>query len=241
MRVIDLTYPIHHGMFKFWGDYHPDVEIEITGTYEKNKCQVRKLVIGTHTGTHIDAPRHFFPEGMSIDDVPLNRFLLDAHVVDLTGKMVGGTIDADDLADLEFLSGNALILKIGWDAHWGTDRFYKNFPVLDPDTGKALVEMGVSALAVDIPLMPEIHEIFLGSGALLIENLCNLTVIKEPQVGMIAMPLKVQDGDGAPARVFAIEDFRDGELFGRSGVDKVGLPRVLRVPGSAPKGKERQT
>lgn len=233
MRFIDLTHPIHHGMFKFWGDYHPNVEVEITGTYERDKCQVRKLTIGTHTGTHIDAPRHFFPAGVSIDQVPVSRFVVDAHVVDLTGKMSGGTISTDDLPDLKFLPGNALILKIGWDAHWGTDDFYKDFPVLDPDTGKALIGLGVSALAVDIPLMPDIHEIFLSSGALLIENLCNLTLIAKPQVTLIAMPLKVQDGDGAPARVIALEDFPHGELCGDARRSDVRLPRVLRVPGRA--------
>ena len=88
--------------------------------------------------------------------------------------------------------------------------------------------------------MPDIHEIFLSSGALLIENLCSLTLIRKPQVMLVAMPLKVQDGDGAPARVIALEDFLHGELRGDARRSDVRLPRVLRVPGSAPKSKERQ-
>ena len=76
--------PVYEEMAGFWGDWHSDVLIEPTGTYEEHQCLVHKIEMCTHSGTHIDAPKHFFKYGKSIDKIDLNYFITKAAVLDLT-------------------------------------------------------------------------------------------------------------------------------------------------------------
>jgi arylformamidase len=204
MKIIDLTYPIYQGMFKFWGDWHCAVEVEPTALYDRDRCSVHKLVLATHTGTHVDAPRHFFAEGMPIDRVALDRLVTDAVVYHLRDKGPQSRITLADV-DLERIApGETALLNTGWYRHWDGD-FYQDFPVMDEEVAQAFVDRGAAALAVDIPLMPVVHGIVLGAGRLLIENLTNLDEITTERVQLIALPLKFRDGDGAPARVVAVQ------------------------------------
>src|SRR4051794_36605906 len=83
-RVIDLSFPIHEGMTTFPVHWHPVVEITQLGRHGIEDRETRKIVLGTHTGTHCDAPRHFVKDGQTIDQIPLDRFIGPAYVVDLT-------------------------------------------------------------------------------------------------------------------------------------------------------------
>lgn len=207
MCIIDLTRELYEGMPQCPGAYHARVEVEITGRYETEKCVVRRLVLATHSGTHIDAPAHFVPEGLTIDKVPLSRLVCETAVVDLRDKQAKSVIQpADLLGRLDNLRGKGVLLRTGWYKRWQTGDFYQDFPYLTDEAAKALVQAAVSFVAVDIPLSAAAHSILLGNGILLIENLINLDAITQPSVTFIALPLKLRDGDGAPARVIAIEN-----------------------------------
>jgi len=203
VRIVDLSHEIYAGMFKFPGAYHPKVEVEQTGFYERDKCLVHKLVLGTHTGTHVDAPRHFFPEGETVDRIPLGWLLAEAVVFDLTGKGPGEPITEEDLDVSKVGEGEIALVKTGWYRRWGRD-FYQNPPLFSPELARKLVGRGVVGLAVDIPLSHEVHRVVLGAGRILIENLTNLEEIRVERVRLLALPLKVREGDAAPARVVAI-------------------------------------
>ena len=85
MRIIDLTHPITDSIPVYF-PWHPPTVIEQTADYQRNQCVVHRLSIGTHTGTHVDAPRHIF-EGMhSIDEYDLNLWYADAQVLDFTPR-----------------------------------------------------------------------------------------------------------------------------------------------------------
>ena len=84
-RIIDLTFPIHEGMTTFPAPWHPFVEITQLGRHGLEGRETRKIVIGSHTGTHCDAPRHFIPGGATIDEIPLDVFIGPAVVCDLSG------------------------------------------------------------------------------------------------------------------------------------------------------------
>ena len=88
-RIIDLTYPIHEGMTTFPAHWHPVVEITVLGRHGIENRETRKLILGTHTGTHCDAPRHFVPGGKTVDLLPLDIFIGPAFVMDFSDSRPG--------------------------------------------------------------------------------------------------------------------------------------------------------
>ena len=97
MKIIDLSLPIEEGMMTFPTHWHPVVEITILGRHGIEGRETRKLVLGTHIGTHADAPRHFIPGGRTIDEVPLDVLIGPATVADFTGCRPLQEIDVTDL------------------------------------------------------------------------------------------------------------------------------------------------
>jgi len=203
MRMVDLSFPLSHGMFRFPREYHPEVQVEITGTYQEHRSQVRRLTMGTHSGTHVDAPRHFFADGMTVDVVPLDMLITEAVVFDAPGDP-GAVISAADVPAAAMGGARTAVIRTGWWRRWGQD-FYDNPPRLGLDAAGGLLDAGAGAIAVDFPVGLDVHELVLGRGKLLIENICRLDDLRLRRFWLIAMPLKVAEGDGAPARVAAVE------------------------------------
>lgn len=217
-RIIDLTYPIHEGMTTFPTHWHPVVEVTQLGRHGIENRETRKLVLGTHTGTHCDAPRHFIPGGATLDDVPLETFMGPARVLDFSSAQASQEIG---IKDLERLLGDQrperIVLRFDWDRYWGRMAYYTDHPYLSMQAAKWLVDRGVRLLAMDTaqPDNPENgrgtkndspnHKILLGAGVILVEYLCNLQQLTQPEVELIVLPLKVQGGDGAPVRCVAVE------------------------------------
>lgn len=218
-RIVDLTYPIHEGMTTFPSMNHPFVEITQLGRHGIENRETRKLVLGTHTGTHCDAPRHFIPGGETVDNLPLNVLVGPAVVLDFTYVKPNQEMA---VADFEKQLGERrperLVLRYDWSDHWGKMEYYTNCPVLSEAAAHWLVERGLRLLAMDTP-MPDslqhgqgsakdspVHEIMLGKGVILVEYLCNLRALRNNEIELVVLPLKVQGGDGAPARCIAIEE-----------------------------------
>jgi kynurenine formamidase len=208
MEIIDLSVELYDGMTRFRGDYHVSFSSEITGTYERDKCQVRKLVMATHTGSHIDAPAHFFEGAVTIDKVAWDMLVSDCLVCKLEGVTEGSRIAAADLAHLEVTGEVGVLINTGWHRRWNSGGFYENFPILEPAAARLLIDRGAKFIACDLPLGSEVHEIVLGAGRLLIENLTNLDAVRAEKIKLLALPLKVRGADGAPARVVAIVEQR---------------------------------
>ena len=204
MRIIDLSVDLYDGMTKFQGDYHVPFASEITGTYERDGCMVRKIVMATHTGTHIDAPAHFFEGAATIDKVPLELFVSDCLVCKLDGIAENAHITPAHISHLNVTSDVGVLINTGWYKRWDSGGFYENCPILDPDAAKMLIDKGAKFIACDLPLGGEVHEIVLGAGRILIENITNLDAINTDRIKLLSLPLKLRDGDGAPARVAAI-------------------------------------
>lgn len=217
-RMIDLTFPVHEGMQTFPVHWHPMVEITQLGRFGIENRETRKLVLGTHTGTHCDAPRHFVPDGSTVDEIPLQTLIGPALVLDLSAVADGAAIGVDDMASrLAGRHPERLVLRYDWCRHWGTRAYYRDHPFLTEDAARLLVDHGVRLLAMDTP-MPDNpmngsnslvdspnHKILLGNGVVLVEYLCNLRLIQSEWVDLIALPLKIKGGDGSPARAVAID------------------------------------
>lgn len=184
------------------------MEVTQLGRHGIEGRETRKLVLGTHTGTHVDAPRHFLPEGETIDRVPIERFVGGARLIDLRGQ--AGPIGAESLQAARGYP--AVILRYGWEKYQGSVQYFTGHPYLTGPATKFLVKEGVRIIGMDTPSpdastdsnMP-VHKILLESGSVLVEYLVNLGELKSDEFDFFAVPLKIAAGDGSPCRAFAIE------------------------------------
>ena len=218
-RLVDLSHPLHEGMLTFPGLNHPRTEVTQLARHGVEGRATRRLVLGTHTGTHLDAPLHFIEGGGTIDQVPLSTLVGPAVVADLGPA---GPLEEISLARLQAAVGGTLrhprvLLRFGWSQRFGRMDFYTESPFLAREACTWLVEQGAVLVGMDVPSPddPRLgygsgedspnHHILLGAGVILLEYLNNLEQLSAPEVFLAALPLRVRGADGAPARVIAIE------------------------------------
>jgi len=218
MKITDLSLTIEEGMMTFPTHWHPVAEITILGRHGVEGRETRKLVLGTHIGTHADAPRHFIPQGKGIDQVPLDVLVGPAKILNFTPCHPLQEIDVPDLeAKLGGKVPSRIILRTDWSEHFGQMPFYTQYPFLSENAAKWLVEKGVRLIAMDTPSpdnpahsrgtpkdSPN-HKVLLGAGVVLVEYICNLKALMSPEVELIVLPLRLKDCDGSPVRCIAIE------------------------------------
>lgn len=208
MKIIDLSRTIRPGMQVFPGDMPPSAEhLEASGFHTTN------LSLCTHTGTHIDAPSHALKDGAALDAMPPSAFWGLALAADVRAAR-GREIRTEDLTPLaeRIAEVDFLILRTGWEDKFGGPEYLADFPTLSRAAAKYALSLGlrgfgIDAISVDRVDSEEcpIHKILLGAGALIIENLRGLGSLPagEPFV-LAALPLPLENADGAPARVMAL-------------------------------------
>jgi kynurenine formamidase len=181
-----------------------------------------QLTMSEHTGTHMDAPLHFIPEGPAhygIDHVPLDRLAGRAATIEAPELPASGLLTAAHLREWENKHGtieerDRVLIRYGWDRRWGTGpegtSFLEDWPGLGGDAAEYLVEKGVSlvgcdTLAVDAFGSEEnpAHYALLGNEVYIVENLKNLDRLP-PFCLFMAFPLKVKGGSGSPVRAIAL-------------------------------------
>ena len=208
MTIVDLSHALETGMPIFPGD--PGVELVSAGA--EPPWQVTLLRMGTHSGTHIDAASHYLPGGRTIDDYPLERFVLPAYVVPAEAGE-GAAIEWPPLAAAlpDSIEGAAVLLHTGWDGHWGTPRALRH-PYLSAAAAAGLVErgarlVGTDALNVDATEggTTHAHAALLGADVLIVENLTGLDALEPGRPYICAfVPLQLARADGSPIRAYAI-------------------------------------
>ncbi len=203
MRFIDISVPVETGMFRFPRPDHVTVSVTEEGTYEEVDCRTSRIVMGSHSGTHIDAPMHMIKGGRSVDQIPLSDLVGPARILRI--RAAPGERIGRERVDPELIDEPRVVLDSGWYKNWGTDAYYADFPRVGEDLAHLLVDRGVKCLVVDLPLTMDIHNIILGSGGCQVENVVGLDRISSDKVFLVALPLRVKGIDGAPARVIIIE------------------------------------
>jgi arylformamidase len=211
--AVDLTHELHNGMPVYPGD--PSPSFVSYATLEKDGVNLTKLTLGSHTGTHIDAPRHFIPNGIGIDQIPANKLLGEAYVADLSSKPVGSGITAQDLRktlEKHVMEDDIVVVYTGCSEQWDDESMRRNYTYLTGDAAEYLVSKKVRAVGIDFLSVekfnasaPVVHKTLLGHGIFIIESLSSATKqFVGKRLLMICMPIKLQNGDGAPSRVFGI-------------------------------------
>ena len=153
MSFIDLTLTLEEGMITFPVYWHPSVEISLLGRLDYEKRETRKLVLGTHTGTHMDAPRHFVPGGRTIDQISLEQLCGRALLLDFTDLPQFHEISKGELeSKLMGRNPKKLILRYGWDKMIRTNEYYVAHPFLSEGAAQFLIDIGVELLAQDTPM-----------------------------------------------------------------------------------------
>jgi arylformamidase len=201
MKIYDVTIPISPTMPVYPGD--PSVSVEKVLQMSKGDvANVTHLSFGTHTGTHIDAPHHFVDGAMTVDEIPLNLLIGRARVVEITAPV----ITAEVLEEIDFTADVRVLFKTRNSYLWSTSTFVKEFVYLTKDAAQYLVDNGIKVVGIDYLSVeqfnfssPDAHRTLLGNGAVIIEGL-NLSEIEPGDYELICLPLKIEKGDGAPAR-----------------------------------------
>ncbi len=200
----DVSVPLRDGMVHWPGD--PECHIKRVSRMEDGAvCNLTHLSMSAHTGTHMDAPRHFVADGKTMEQMPLEPVIGRCRVFELDCE---DQITVEDLKKLKIAPRQRVLFKTRNSTRsWAMDEFDKDFVSIRADAAKYLVDQGVVTVGVDYLSIGgfnkdgvETHQIMLGAGIWVIEGL-NLADIKPGYYELICLPLKLEGADGAPCRV----------------------------------------
>ena len=206
-RLVDLTHVIELEMSVFPGD--PVPQAETLATCEKDGYRLTKLTVGSHCGTHADAPAHVFPDGRTLDPLSAEFFMGSATVVDCRDVSV---ITMDALQKAPYLTeADFLFFMTGWSKYWGTPQYVSGYPVLSDEAADFIARIdckgvGFDTLGPDAPddVTLKNHRKLMASGhRILIEN---LNLVGECPGGFFhfaVFPLHWKNADAAPVRAVA--------------------------------------
>ena len=203
---IDISVSMHDGMVHWPGD--PECKISLFVSIPGGAhCNLTQMSLSAHTGTHMDAPRHFVRDGKTMEALPLTAVMGPCRVIAIKHQSV---ITAAELAPHKLKRGERVLFKTRNSTRsWrlaGKSIFDENFVYIPADTARFLVEKGVQTVGVDYLSVGgykkdgvECHQIMLGAEIWIIEGL-DLSKVKPGKYELVCLPLKITGADGAPAR-----------------------------------------
>ncbi len=215
--IIDLTFEIENNMPTCGTPWHQKVEIKHMGTIETVGRNTHRIVMGSHSGTHIDAPYHFIESGKTIESIEIDNVWGRVKVIDLRNKKRG---DIVELSDLEGITVEKRMLFVfGWYHNWKKEDYYIDYPCFSTESINYLINGGLKMIAMDTPSpdpsgaiatqnesdSPN-HKMLLNKGITIVEYLNNTDVLDcNKEYEIVALPLKIRGSDGSPARVLLKE------------------------------------
>ena len=196
--IHDVSVPLRTGMVVYPGDptFSIDRAMSLAGGDIAN---VSEMELGVHTGTHVDAPVHFFDGAPAVEALDLGVLVGPAVVVEVTGH---GDIGPDVVVD----GAERLLFKTRNSAAWAEDDFYEDYASISPEAAARLVDAGVRLVGIDYLSVGsvETHETLLRAGVIAVEGL-DLREIEPGSYTLVCLPLKIEGSDGAPARAILID------------------------------------
>ena len=200
---IDVSVTLRTGMVSWPGD--PPALISHVKDMEKgDPCTVSLLEMGAHTGTHMDAPAHFVRGGRGINTMPLDAAIGSARVISIRDRE---SIKPEELARHRIRRGERILFKTYNSDHcWDSDTFVEDFVYISAVAARYLVERQVRLIGIDYLSVGgfradgvDTHQALLKAGIWLLEGL-NLRKVRAGKYQLVCLPMKIDKGDGAPAR-----------------------------------------
>lgn len=225
-RVVDMTYTINAKLPAWPGDDRT-FETQVVATPEKDGYFARSFWTLEHYGTHMDAPAHFPPGKITVDQIPASRLFGPAVVIDVRAeaardsdyRLTAARVEKWEAEHGKIPAGAIVLLRTGWASRWPDQTRYRNedakgvmhFPGFSVEAAKLLITRGVFGLGIDTMSIDygasqnfEVHRVVLPAGLYNLENLANLDQLPATGAFLIAAPIKIEGGSGGPCRVFAI-------------------------------------
>lgn len=229
--IVDLTHVID-GNTIFWPTEKKTFELieEHKGLTERGFFYAaNRFCLPEHGGTHIDAPYHFAKGGLAVGALPVERLVGPAAVIDIAEKAAkdrDDTLSTDDIAAWEAVHGTIapgtiVLLRTGWSSRWPNKLAYLgsdkpgdasdlHFPSFGVEAVRLLIARGVSVIGVDTASIDNgpskdflVHRAAGAANVIGLENLTNLDKLPPTGAWVVALPMKIAHGSGAPARVIA--------------------------------------
>lgn len=203
-EIIDISLPLNTQTIIYPGN--PKIELETLKSSSGNF--LTKITMGSHTGTHIDAPRHVSEQGIPIDQIHLNTFVGQCRVVDCTSS--AGSIKTQDL-ESKYIQKDERILFKTTNSNRGFNSFYEDYIFVSPEASAYLAEKEVLLVGIDYLSIKQKgssdnlpHTNLLNKNIPIIEGI-DLSKVEEGEYFLIALPLKFTGIDGSPARVVLLK------------------------------------
>jgi arylformamidase len=209
MAVHDISVPLRAGMPTYAGEPGPSLEFP-KQLAKGDSATVSVLTLGSHTGTHVDAPSHFLDGAPAVEGLPLEALVGPAYVAEHGGD---SHITAADLETMDIPPDcQRLLFKTNNGRLWDDPEFHTDFIALAPDAGRALAERGTRLVGIDYLSIErfaasphEVHETLLASGVVILEGV-DLRRVEAGNYYLVCAPLNVVGAEGAPARAFLLDE-----------------------------------
>lgn len=204
-EIIDISLPLYKGMPVYPGN--PEFERKELKSATGDSV-ISHMEIGTHTGTHIDAPRHVISDAKGIDEIALDHFVGPCRVIDCIGDVVAVT--RETLEAEQIIAGERILLKTN-NSMRGFDHFYEDYTFLSPEGAEFLAEKKVTLVGIDSLSIKQRgskdnrpHTHLLEKGIPIVEGI-DLSHVQAGSYFLVVLPLKIKSGDGAPARAILMK------------------------------------
>jgi arylformamidase len=200
---VDVSVPLHDAMPHWPGN--PDVRVGRHQAMERGDLSnVSALSLGAHTGTHVDAPLHFFVDGVGIEAMEPSATIGRARVIEIRDPEA---VRPSELEAARITSGERILFKTRNSSYvWASDTFVQDFVGLSVEAARYLVDAGARTVGVDYLSVAAyggdaagVHRALLGAGVWIIEGL-DLSVVSAGHYELICLPLRIVGSEGAPAR-----------------------------------------
>ncbi len=220
-RLIDLTHTLSQTIPSWDGDcgFTTESMFDYADCTTDTKFRVQKLNLHAGIGTHMDAPAHCVPKGLSIADIPLKQLIAPCVIIDVSYKMHENyQITTEDIEKFEYQHGKIeegmiVIMHTGWEQFWHRPEQYRNnhvFPTVSKEAATLLVTRNINGLGIDT-LGPDrpgneypVHQLILGAGKFIIENVANALLMPPRGAYVLALPIKIAGGTEAPMRLVGL-------------------------------------
>ncbi len=203
-EIVDVSVPLREGMPVWPGDAPFGIR-RVSDIEKGDHDTLSEFCLGTHTGTHVDAPAHFVAGGPTIDSLPPDALVGECRVLDIEAREA---VPAEELRAHGVRPGERILLKSRNSALWADDAFREDFTYLSTEAAEWLAEVRPTCVGVDYLSVggfhrngTPVHRALLGAGIWVIEGL-DLSGVGPGRYELLCLPLRVAGAEGAPARAY---------------------------------------